>query len=190
MRPCSLIPSLHAIKNPFLIRLIVKLADNNNSITFLNALERAKSNSNHFNFIIRQTDWAHYTLVTCRKPGVELQCLDSTKTIVPDNSPLPLQGDSAACHLPCQEARLCQDAEEMVCLSAHVCKQVCLSSGKHIHLPAKLRLHVRQHPAGIHNWQYIKEREREHPWYHSGKSIKRCITDTTVTIAENIRHKA
>lgn len=48
MRLCLLIPAVHANKNPFLIRLIVKLADNNNSITYLNVLETAKSNSIHF----------------------------------------------------------------------------------------------------------------------------------------------
>lgn len=41
------------IKNPFLIRLIVKLADNTNSITFLNAWETPESNFNHFSISLQ-----------------------------------------------------------------------------------------------------------------------------------------
>lgn len=122
--PCLLVPSLHPIKNPFGIRLIIKLVGKSNSITFLNARETPKSISNHFSI------WSQGKLperIRLWSPvgltGVELQCLDWTETIVPDNSPPPSQGDTAACRRPRQDAGLCQEGEEKVSVFVSICVQ-------------------------------------------------------------------
>lgn len=128
-----LIPPMHANKNPFLFRLIVKLADNNNnnkSITYLNVFKTAKSNSIHFS-ISPQGKLTERIRLWSPVGNLVLNYNDS----IPQR-PLSQTILLSLCEVtlppvvrPVMEAGLCQDGEEKACLPAHVCTQVCLSSG-------------------------------------------------------------